>query len=1523
MAEPRRVPFVSLSPIKPREIGGGLSVEHQHQRTPPPPPPTQPAQRPSQPRPQPPPTQQQREAVPQQRPAQLPLQRPPEPLQLPQQREAVLVTAREMQQVQREVMPQQRPQREVPLTPPQREAGSLQREALTVPPPPAPPPQRPQRETGSVQREALTSPPQQRPQRETGSLQREALTSPPPATAQQRPQRETGSLQREALTSPPPPSQQQRPQREAFTSPPPQQQRLQRETPTSATPVLTREPGVCQPKVEARQEEEKKQRPRGTVRLELSLTDPTEESCAEFSYPELVQSEQRGGRVSAGAEKAAGQAKLPPSHDPFNDDERERLQVENLAKKFEAKYGGKSHRHRKDRMQDLIDIGYGYDDTDPFIDNSEAYDELVPASLTTKYGGFYINTGTLQFRQASDSEGEDFIGSKKHKSSKVSKLNEGDDRSLKKRKRKEGIEEQQPRKLKVPKQMGVVAFNSHKPDKKKKKLYKDSLSLAAMLRKFQKEKDAIRKKESKQSPPAVTVVTAPPKPVSVPITNDLTDLTLGADPVLDIFGGGEGELLQEAESALEMLGDFDFDKLLDSASNDSPVGSDPGENGSMGGLPTNISQVQIPKQVPPFPEGLPTQLEKRISDLLTAAKMFDEEGRKKFFTQEMNNILLDIELQLQELSPSNRNSVYGYLEAFVPCNRDTLVKRMKKLHFNIQDDRLKQPLQRLKLAISSVMPHQLNRYQEDCQAHNQAKNAKHQADDGERNGSEDDDEEKPSKRVLGPRKKFYWDETIRNLLCNLVKIKLGCFELELNKSQTAEDYLKTFMETEVKSLWPKGWMQSRLLFKESRSVHNHLTSATAKKKVILAPKPKVKESSPKKEQKTSTPLPTWTRVPALSTVTPIGGPISSNCTPSSETICLDDSLDEDLSFKPVSLDSISEALAVLHNGTNAPSSSIDTPTSRPRSALREEKLASIMSKLPLGGPKKADPSPHTSSLIAGHSAPVPKKPQDLAAAHSTVVSGLIAGSSIQNPKVSLEPLPAKLLQQGMHRCLQAEVSSSSTPAKVKASSATQAKAGCSSSSSTPLISSSQTHVSSSSSQVQNPSSLQAVKVHQQPPLQQNYVSPLQVTISKSHTNPVVRLTSSPHISSTSPALKTPDKTASYRPPSSPSPGSQPHPPVSRTATSSTSSNFLSKTIGAQGSSPGFKSPYTLAPPKPTTSPSSSSAGTLVSQSTTHHKLTSGINIGRPSPTVSPLPAGLGIGGMQGMKNPSVPPKIPSLSPKLSTLSPRQTSPSPRQPSPSPRQPSPSPRQPSLSPRLPNQSPRLPNQSPRLPSPSPRLPSPSPRLPSPLPSPSSKPLNFTSPGTVKTTVGGAVLNVPISRAILGSSTTSRTNLSGGAGSGTLGATKQPTPLRQPSASGSPVTAATVQSAAASLLANTSPLTLMASQLSVTNQNVTSASLAPFGMLGGLVPVTMPFQFPLELLGFGSDTASVVTSPGSTSAAFHHNLTQNLLKGLQTNSPHTPTISLSSLPAHLQQAFTAFYQNWDVLNRMLLYGRPVVT
>ncbi|XP_029908578.1 ubinuclein-2a isoform X2 [Myripristis murdjan] len=660
-----------------------------------------------------------------------------------------------------------------------------------------------------------------------------------------------------------------------------------------------------------------------TVRLNVSLSEPNDHSSAEFNYSELVQNLQAKNN-------APGLTSASDPNDPFNDEERERLQVEALAKKFENKYGNTGKKKRKDRMQDLIDIGFGYDETDPFIDNSEAYDELVPASLTTKLGGFYINTGTLQFRQASDSEGEE-----------ADKLKVSGEQVIKKRKKKEvnSLEDKKPKKNRVPKQ-GVTPLNLHRPEKKKrKKLMKDSLCLAAMLRRFTREKEEIRKRTPSTVHPGLGRGAAN-KPHSAASTNhllasdsahpqantanndvSLADLT--SDPaVMSLLGSANEKELQD------LLGDLDF-SLLDTAPQH--VMATARENGLLGvGVPVpkaaggggqgrglgSSSSLYSP---PPLPDGLPAPLIKRIEDLRAASRQFDQEGRKKFFTLDMNDILLDIELQVQEQPLEVRSGIYSHMEAFVPCNKEALLKRLKKLSLNIQDDRLRTPLLKLKLAVCSVMPEQIARYNMDCMA----KVAKQQSEEGEKNGSEEEDEEKPGKRVMGPRKKFVWDDKLRNLLCSLVRVKLSCYELESQCSLSVEDYLKAFMENEVKPLWPKGWMQARILFKESRAVHSHLTGNLVKRRVVPGPKAKAKEGLWIQKP----PLP-MTSTPSLHTSSSPALP-SARQPPSSspsEPICLSDSLDEDLTAP--SLDSISHALALLSNASKGLGPS-DSPLSPP------------------------------------------------------------------------------------------------------------------------------------------------------------------------------------------------------------------------------------------------------------------------------------------------------------------------------------------------------------------------------------------------------------------------------------------------------------------------------------------------------------------------------------------------------------------------------------------------------------------
>ncbi|XP_015274902.1 PREDICTED: ubinuclein-1 [Gekko japonicus] len=648
------------------------------------------------------------------------------------------------------------------------------------------------------------------------------------------------------------------------------------------------------------------------VRIALTLFEPDHKRCPEFFYPELLKNTRGKGKGSSAGEKKKDLA------DPFHDEERERHRVEALARKFEEKYGGK--KRRKDRIQDLIDMGYGYDESDSFIDNSEAYDELVPASLTTKYGGFYINSGTLQFRQASESE-DDYIKEKKKKSPKKRKLKEGGEKMKKKKKDDSYDKEKKSKKSKFPK-TGFTALNASKEKKKKK--YSGALSVKEMLKKFQKEKDAQSKRDEEPSVavPALAEAPAPREAESV------------SDPLLSLFGHTSDNELLQAASAMDSLTDLDLEQLL----NDSPE-ENPFQDVEDGSDPLGVALEQDVKQPLALPEGLPGPLEKRIEELMQAARTAEGEGKHKFFTQNINNILLDIELQTQELNSQIRSGVYAHLASFLPCSKDTLVKRARRLYLYEQGGRLKERLHKLKEAISRAMPEQMSKYQEECQAHTQAKFAKMLEEEKdkelrERVCSEDeDDDDKGGKRIMGPRKKFQWNEEIRDLLCQAVKLKVDGYELEKNKAQSMEDYVKAFLDAEVKPLWPKGWMQARTLFKESRRVHGHLTSIPTKKKVMAPPKVKGKEPSGKPDKKVPLSVPlihsscvvslspepqgiTLGLSPQTRELLAMSSTSVSSSTAAQAAFSMDDSLDEDLIHNAASsLEAVSKELAVLNSRT--------------------------------------------------------------------------------------------------------------------------------------------------------------------------------------------------------------------------------------------------------------------------------------------------------------------------------------------------------------------------------------------------------------------------------------------------------------------------------------------------------------------------------------------------------------------------------------------------------------------------------
>lgn len=171
-----------------------------------------------------------------------------------------------------------------------------------------------------------------------------------------------------------------------------------------------------------------------------------------------------------------------------------------------------------------------------------------------------------------------------------------------------------------------MALGSHRPEKKKrKKLMKDSLHLAAILRRFTPDNADNRKKNlsaansrgpAHAAQPAVVTTPHGLHPPVTPAHADLSMAELATDPaVMSLLGSAnESEMLQD------LMGELDFG-VLDSPQPCSPA---QGENGltGVGGAGQKAGSGVLGKvqgtsllAPPPLPANLPGPLIKRIEDL--------------------------------------------------------------------------------------------------------------------------------------------------------------------------------------------------------------------------------------------------------------------------------------------------------------------------------------------------------------------------------------------------------------------------------------------------------------------------------------------------------------------------------------------------------------------------------------------------------------------------------------------------------------------------------------------------------------------------------------------------------------------------------------------------------------------------------------------------------------------------------------------------------------------------------------------
>ncbi|XP_029716322.2 yemanuclein isoform X2 [Aedes albopictus] len=539
-------------------------------------------------------------------------------------------------------------------------------------------------------------------------------------------------------------------------------------------------------------------KPRKTVRLALELFEPTAQSFPEFNFSKLMHEEQK--RLRKAEKKSLSNGFLS---DADNDDD-----VARIARELEKKYGAgtaysSSGKSARSSQLDVFDRGAGYDEEDSFIDNTEAYDELIPQEVETVGGGFYINSGQLEFKTLSNFERpEDAERMPKPKKRLLSTSSESDSETEKAERRKKKSE------------MGSAATSGAESGKSGKSVKKRVNGHVGKKAKVGGDKSegkllAKKKKEDKE------VKESGGKEIKVMKTITVKDMLRAKRDSMRKMEqekkGRSSATVSSSEAEEDDDGDDDDDEEdgsdgSDSDSSDS--GSDESDSDSASAsekeqsTKVNGGEEPAPKKVNSvkLPDNLPDHLLQDLNDLKDLADK--STGKFNFFESTVADLLLQIDVSSRMCGGSARNTIYKHLEEHLRVSRQTLMIKIKKIRIRKEDTKVKKALDKLEDAVTEVMPKIITNYEAERQKAIELRNSLPVGESGE----------KPE--VKHPKKKFPWTDQLRTLLYDIANIRKQSFNILRPRKETEAEFIHSYLQKNVLPLWPSGWMKFEELQKE-------------------------------------------------------------------------------------------------------------------------------------------------------------------------------------------------------------------------------------------------------------------------------------------------------------------------------------------------------------------------------------------------------------------------------------------------------------------------------------------------------------------------------------------------------------------------------------------------------------------------------------------------------------------------------------------------------------------------------------